>query len=290
MRIGALSFDPVVPPASGRVIGVFRNGIAWQDRQGELHSLAVARAGNAGATTLVDVDRHFSFHDTGITPDDGVECHDRDIRIGVDRLVVEMAEATEWQSPEPGTLQLDAIKMDGAVHSVHETLGPFVGDMARALLVRDEALVFEVGRRLVGRGVGLTPSGDDLLGGILAVGIMTEGVGSWIGNAARRLSEHAEGRTTIYSVGMLRHIARGRPFALLTSFLFALAAGNRSELCLAASRLAARGATSGREAALGTLLAVHSLNGGIRVGIGSDPCVVDRLVECLILGVKVRLK
>ena len=54
-------------------------------------------------------------------------------------------------------------------------------DLVRAVESRDPSLAAQVGARLIGRGGGLTPEGDDLVAGVVAV----IAVGTWPG-ALRR--------------------------------------------------------------------------------------------------------
>ncbi len=118
--------------------------------------------------------------------------------------------------------------------------------------VRRGDLAAAVGR-LQGRGTGLTPSGDDVLAGILLVCTMTP---SRRGSLAR-LARSA--RTTDLSRAYLRWAAAGQSIEPAHALLDAAAAGDRHAMGRAARSLAAVGATSGRALAAGLALAATEL-------------------------------
>ena len=110
-------------------------------------------------------------------------------------------------------------------------------------------------RRLQGRGTGLTPSGDDVLAGILLVGAIDP---SW----RRALTGLASGaRTTRLSRAFLRWAAAGQSIQPAHALLAAAASGDQPGMRRAAASLAGVGATSGRALAAGVALAVTELHG-----------------------------
>jgi hypothetical protein len=110
---------------------------------------------------------------------------------------------------------------------------------------------------LLGRGPGLTPSGDDVLAGALvalrllpvALGIPEPPLGRTL---AAAVTEHAHRRTTTLSAALLRAAAAGAPSAPVTALLRALC--GVGDVADAARRLHAVGATSGADLASGVAL------------------------------------
>lgn len=108
-------------------------------------------------------------------------------------------------------------------------------------------------RRLEGRGAGLTPSGDDVLAGILLVSSI---------DLRRRpaLTELAwSARTTRLSRAFLRWAAAGHSIQPAHSLLDAAAVGDHAGMRRAARSLASLGATSGQALVAGIALAAAEL-------------------------------
>lgn len=122
-------------------------------------------------------------------------------------------------------------------------------DLVRAVESRDPSLAAAVGARLVGRGGGLTPEGDDLLAGVAAViavgdwpGALREAwLGALIGADLRR-------RTTALSATLLELAALGKGPEPLQAWL----AGDAGALV----RLEAIGHSTGRAIARGAAIAL----------------------------------
>lgn len=132
---------------------------------------------------------------------------------------------------------------------------PLIRQAARSLLAgRIDGPVVS----LMGRGPGLTPSGDDVLTGICAagwsIGALTAeqspGMPVAMERAARR-------RTTDISVEYLYYASQGMVVGVLGELLAALAAGMRRGAADAASRLLRHGHTSGADCLLGVLVALQ---------------------------------
>jgi hypothetical protein len=122
-------------------------------------------------------------------------------------------------------------------------------ELARAVVSRDTTLAAGVGARLIGRGGGLTPEGDDLVAGaaaVVAAGDWPEAlreawVGALIGGDLRR-------RTTALSATLLELAARGMGPEPLQAWLAGDAAARR--------RLEAIGHSTGRAIARGAVIAL----------------------------------
>lgn len=116
-----------------------------------------------------------------------------------------------------------------------------------ALRNRDPEQVFAAADRLLGRGDGLTPWGDDLLAGSLAAhALLGEAVGRGPGlveAVADPVNARAAVRTTALSAALLRHACRGEVADPAARLLEALC--GRGVLAPAAAGLASVGHSSG---------------------------------------------
>ncbi len=118
-------------------------------------------------------------------------------------------------------------------------------------------LVLEAATRLLGLGPGLTPSGDDFLGGLLiALRLLNRGaLGArlWTG-----LEAVAARRSLELSVAHLCAAAAGRGSAALHAALNALVTGRADDLPAVLERIEAIGHTSGWDALAGAVTALRS--------------------------------
>jgi hypothetical protein len=115
-------------------------------------------------------------------------------------------------------------------------------------------------RYWLGRGPGLTPSGDDLLLGMIAA-LWCAGSISGSGAAALRdeLEPIARQRTTRVSVEYLHHACAGKVIDPLQELLVVLDRGDAIGIAGAVDRLRLFGHTSGADCLLGVLAAQHFL-------------------------------
>jgi hypothetical protein len=121
-------------------------------------------------------------------------------------------------------------------------------------------------QRLLGRGTGLTPTGDDVLAGAL---VTLQALGSPAAGAlARSVRAHAPGATTTVSAGLLRHAADGTCIPQLSDLL-ATVGGPAAEEALprAAGALLAVGHCSGAGLLHGVLVAVAIAHARIAAGL-----------------------
>jgi Protein of unknown function (DUF2877) len=131
-------------------------------------------------------------------------------------------------------------------------------DLARAVETRDPMLAARAGARLIGRGGGLTPEGDDLVAGVAAV----IAVGNWPGASRQAWVDALIGgdlrrRTTALSATLLELAATGMGPEPLQAWL----AGDAAAL----GRLEAIGHSTGRAIARGAAIAL-SCNRGVASG------------------------
>jgi hypothetical protein len=105
--------------------------------------------------------------------------------------------------------------------------------------------------RLLGRGPGLTPLGDDILAGALATLVALGSPAT--GRLAAVVLARASDRTTFVSFALLHHAARGESVPELAALLVAARNGDRQRLSAALDRLLGIGHTSGAGLASGVL-------------------------------------
>jgi hypothetical protein len=122
--------------------------------------------------------------------------------------------------------------------------------LAAAVRARDPAAAAAAGARLIGRGGGLTPEGDDLVAGVAAV----VAAGPWPDKEAwlhALVGDDLRRRTTALSATLLELAAQGMGPEPLQAWL----AGDAAAL----ARLTAIGHSTGRAIAAGAALAVRNV-------------------------------
>ncbi len=155
-----------------------------------------------------------------------------------------------WAPSLPERLKAEPEAWHGLAAGVDVELASVWEAVRRDLRRGDLAAVFG---RLAGRGAGLTPSGDDVLAGILLVCAMDPACRGALGRSAR------SARTTTLSRAYLRWAAAGQSIQPAHALLDAAADGDLDALGRAARSLAAVGATSGRALVAGVALAATEL-------------------------------
>jgi hypothetical protein len=161
------------------------------------------------------------------------------------------------------TQLMDWVRASNA--SVASTSDPFdvaaVGpkrEIARACRDRDLPRVLELGRALIGLGPGLTPSGDDFLGGLLFVAQHLHAAYpeafDWKQQSIDDWLDWARPRTNPISYAILCDHAGGKSVEPLHNLVAALLQSKPlNEMILAVQALLAIGSTSGREILSGAL-------------------------------------
>ena len=165
------------------------------------------------------------------------------VRVPLDRC-------RRWAPSLPERFEAEPAAWRGLAAGVDIELAP-VWDAVRHDLRRED--LDAVFGRLAGRGPGLTPSGDDVLAGILLVCAMEPARRGALGRLAR------SARTTALSRAYLRWSAVGQSIQPAHALLDAAAAGDLNAMGRAARSLAAVGATSGRALVAGLALAATEL-------------------------------
>ncbi|MBM3130332.1 MAG: DUF2877 domain-containing protein [Chloroflexi bacterium] len=116
-------------------------------------------------------------------------------------------------------------------------------------------------RALIGLGEGLTPSGDDFVGGWLFAAYHLHATypknARWDQRAVDDLLEYARTRTNVISYALLRDHARGQSIAPLHEWIAALMCGaGAPEIEAHAQRVRALGSTTGENLLAGALAAI----------------------------------
>lgn len=112
----------------------------------------------------------------------------------------------------------------------------------------------EMARTLCGRGMGLTPSGDDMLLGWMALGWLLKGPQPAFLAACQRIMAIARQQTHLLSRCWLGYAADGNVAAPIRALLYALTIEDDPQLLRATQHVLAMGATSGYDVIKGILL------------------------------------
>ena len=235
------------------------------------HLVTVAPDAAGGLPDGLNVGPVFAPATLGIRPGMPVVAGEHGLLIG-EALAIDVTSATCW-SPvlrrvpvaAPGlpvrasavraAMALDdrAFGMDRPTSSFRAVAAPLISDLAAAL-GEDSAATAAIGARLIGLGPGLTPSGDDLLVGLVAA-LFALGdtraallAGTWATFAATR--------TTPVAASFHRHAAAGDFAERLHDLLAAVLAGPPDGIARSVQRAVAWGATSGADTVLGVCLAL----------------------------------
>jgi hypothetical protein len=137
---------------------------------------------------------------------------------------------------------------------------PWARALAAAFASGDGAALAEAARPLLGLGEGLTPSGDDFVGGALFARRLVDRDATALDAAVARIVADAATRTHPISARLLADLGAGEGWAPLHDLVAALASQDGAAAVTAARRLTALGHSSGWD--------IHS---GLAVGLGYIP-------------------
>ena len=253
--VGAGVLEALADTFTGTVAGLFRGGFYVTGPQGEIFAVLGSQHW-AGPLHLV-------VPSLALLPerDDAVTFADDVLVAGGIRLRVDVSR--RWAPALPHRLDTPA--------ELWQSIGLQRASGASSATITDpglpelgavwDAVTVDVGRgdlaaafgRLQGRGSGLTPSGDDVLAGIVLVCATEQARRAQLAELAR------SARTTDLSRAALRWAAAGQSIAPAHALLDAAAARDRKAMAAAARCLAAVGASSGRALAAGIALAATEL-------------------------------
>jgi hypothetical protein len=256
--------------APATVHSVFARALNLEVR-GELLTLADERAGRLpNGVALQDPP---DFRALGLRAGDRADLGRQGIRVPSAGLAIDLSGARPWNPglaslrgrADPGRFRLfgdlgqasgfgaraaDPWRAWHAIDALHGALG--AGDLA--------AMLGAAGA-LIGRGPGLTPSGDDFLLGFAAALTAT---GHPLGRPfARGVAERARGATTDVARAYLDHAASGEYAEHLHTVMRALLVGSDGDLAIAVGRALGWGATSGADALTGIAVAIGWVDGAM---------------------------
>lgn len=258
----------------GRVHSVFARVINVIVPGGTLLTLASRDVDDAPDTLVVDLR---SFDGQGIAIGDPVETREG-VLIVAERLAIRLDSARQWAPllprypphETPLRRNLDAVREHvAALGSEGSAIGPpasAVAITASALLAQHAAALGHAlacgdveealaqGEALVGLGPGLTPSGDDVLLGLLAVLHLPGGPCEPFADLGRQIVARAAHRTHAISLAALQAAAEGSVRARIIALLDAVTVGTREETLAALRPVLAIGSTSGRDIVAGIVL------------------------------------
>ncbi|OGO61023.1 MAG: hypothetical protein A2029_17190 [Chloroflexi bacterium RBG_19FT_COMBO_47_9] len=246
---------------------------------------------------LLDSELDYKMNQFGVQPGMLVECNGRQIEIKPAKIRVDFSQAIVFpvrrsiDSPllsrnEIGEKLIEANSY-GKLLAPAEGLGPlwshtseilqnridlsgFKSPIVRAAVppilnllsgIRgsNTRLVTESVHSLTGLGIGLTPSGDDVLTGLLAaIVLVSTAVGNQKGyhSMIESIVSSATGRSNTLSFTYLRQAAKGELTNTLSSYISALVSQGDHSVEEVTRRLFSYGATSGSELALGAYLGI----------------------------------
>lgn len=134
---------------------------------------------------------------------------------------------------------------------------PCVRALGRAFARDDPDAAFAAARPLLGLGAGLTPSGDDLVGGALfAKRLLNRKEARWT-KLGKDLSREIGSRSHLVSAALFSDLAAGRSFAPLHEIASALSTGADEAALSAARALVAIGHSSGWDMLAGFLIGIR---------------------------------
>ena len=242
MSVGEGVLDAVSDGFAGRVEDVFNGGFYVSGSPQTVFAVLGPQSW-AGPLHLVAEEMPVlpARHDS-VTVSGGV--------LAAGRVRVRVDPNRRWAPRLPARLNVSPKAWHGLAESVDPDLDPVWGAVTGDVRRGDLAAAFG---RLQGRGAGLTPSGDDVLAGILLVCAINPACR----RALDRLARSA--RTTVLSCAYLRWAAAGQSIQPAHALLDAAAARDREGMRRAVRSLAAVGATSGRALVAGVALAATEL-------------------------------
>lgn len=171
-----------------------------------------------------------------------------------DRLRASLSELPAYLPSDPADAGLAALLGRPAFDAVTRRAAPYIA-AARIWLANPGASDAAWALGLLGMGPGLTPSGDDLLGGIL-IALHRFDRGADARFLWRSVAPACAGQTNEVSAELLRAAALGHGSHALHGALEALISGD--DLARAVARLAQQGHSSGWDSLLGLVIVLES--------------------------------
>lgn len=178
---------------------------------------------------------------------------------GILKTSPDTSKATGFGRLIPGILRLADGQPDAEteIDPILRRAWPAVRAIASACLRRDTAGIWNQTDSLVGLGEGLTPSGDDFLGGLLfcsgALRGVIPGLADQDSSQPARFLESAKWRTNQISFTLLEDLAGGQAVEPLHDFVYSILSGQAGESLASVSRLTRIGHSTGWDLLTGAL-------------------------------------
>ena len=198
----------------------------------------------------------------------GDPCAVRDGRLYLADLTVDFGNAPLWEGVLPmnfrGRVREENIAVFKAIldrkaspeSAWRQVSGNPGGPFRRLSAILDLGESPEAARDLVGLGPGLTPSGDDMLVGYLAIAFHTFGDREFVRTLARTVRDLLPGTCDI-SAGVLENAAGGDFCEQVQRCVLDLCRGGKEDLYLSVASLLEIGASSGADIAAGMYAAMY---------------------------------
>lgn len=277
----------------GSVLATFRHSFYCQSREGSLVCLGPMAIGAGPLNVVCALPEPTAWEAGDLEPGAPVKWDGQALRVD-DRFVFSLTGARDWQpAPVPrdwdaGVLAqgLTALEARAAVLAPPDGLGPLIPMLAKgprsvavtplARTARDGIVALAEWARvgegfppaavetLIGLGPGLTPSGDDALGGAL-IAFRALGRAGIAERLAAKALPRARQRTHAISLAHLACAADGQGTAALHETLAALCSPRARGLSRCLDAIAAIGHTSGWDALVGVWVAA-------KVTVGDRQC------------------
>jgi hypothetical protein len=265
----------------GRVHSVFARAINVETRPGALWTLACRALGDGPGALVVDA---AEFQPFGVARGDGVRVHGIALMVG-ERLSIALDGVRPWECVLPRwpdddshvAVNLARAKRELEAHlaadkdeqtplAAHASarLAGRVDALAAALRENDVDAFAERAANIIGLGPGLTPSGDDVLVGLLAALHVPGRPCEAMRGIGRRIARDAAGGTNAVSAAALREAARGRVREPIVVLLRALLHEGPDAVSRALAAVLEIGAASGADIATGVACALETQLGTAR--------------------------
>ncbi len=279
----------LAPGTDGRILAVFRASFYIETGDGALACVGPREMGAGPLNVLVDLPRGLDWQTAGPGVGAPVRVAHKTLTVE-NRYVFGLWEATDWRpaplgSWRPADLASGLVQLNEVAEPPAEGLSPWVpalatavpldtqddpllraaepgvaalADWLEAALAGTNASVPDPVAGLIGLGPGLTPSGDDLLGGVL-IALRSLGHGAIAENLAEWLLPRAQDGTGKISHAHLAAAAAGAGAEAIHDALKALATADAPAIAAAIRAVDAIGHSSGWDALAGVVLAARAV-------------------------------
>lgn len=262
---------------AGQVLAVVSGAVYLRTDGGEVLWLTPVRHGREGATRH---GRGVACEYDGRALRSGMAFDSRDGLLRIESvLALDLRDAVGWSphlvtaagaaprelARERAACLARSLPPPGGEESRSAGFDELARGVAQACLAHDTARVLLQCQGLVGLGPGLTPAGDDFVGGLLFAAWHLQrvypGCVRWDGSAVDSLLRSARTETNVISHCILRDLARGNGPESLHDLTFALlAADEDSGVMKHVSRMRQLGSSTGREMLAGALTGILLLS------------------------------